>query len=328
MKNSRTTRSSWGALLILLVVTGSVFVAGGTAVAAPTPVGLGAATDYAIRAGSGVTNSGATTAITGDLGNSPGAGSQITGLTCLPPQVIGTITQVSAGGPTPCTDTNDVLMTTVENDARTAFNHTSALSGATPTVSDLATLSPLVSGLYSFGHDPTSNINGTLTLDAQGDPNAAWIFQASSDLVTATGSTVQFVNAPIGSNLACNVFWTVGSSATINSGSHFVGTILASASITVGSGATITGRLLAANAAGANGNVTLIDDTIIRPTGCTPLTPGTGGTPTPPITPGDSPTSPGTPGSPGSPATPGSPAIPGTPPVPATPLLFPPDLAG
>ena len=151
------------------------------------------------------------------------------------------------------------------------FNHTSGLSGATPTVSDLATLSPLVSGLYSFGHDPTSNINGTLTLDAQGDPGAVWIFQASSDLITATGSTVRFVNAPSGSNLACNVFWTVGSSATINSGSHFVGTILASASITVGSGATVMGRLLAANAAGANGNVTLIDDTIVRPTGCTPL---------------------------------------------------------
>ena len=117
-------------------------------------------------------------------------------------------------------ETNGRLMTTVENDPRTEFNHTSGFSGATPTVSDLATLSPLVSGLYSLGHDPTSNINGTLTLDAQGDPGARWIFQASSDLVTASGSTVQFVNAPIGSNLACNVFWTVGSSATKNSGSN------------------------------------------------------------------------------------------------------------
>jgi Ice-binding-like len=322
MKSPRRTRSSWGALLVFLIATGSLFVAGGTAVAAPTRVGLGAATDYAIRAGSGVTNSGAT---------------------CVPPQVIGTMTQVSAGGPTPCTQTNAGAMTTVENDARTAFNHTSGLSGATPTDTDLATLSPLVSGLYSFGHDPTSNINGTLTLDAQGDPDAVWIFQASSDLVTASGSTVQFVNAPIGSNLACNVFWTVGSSATINSGSTFVGTILASASITVGSGATVKGRLLAANAAGANGNVTLIDDTIIRPTGCTTLETGTGGTPTPPegtpTTPGSptrpgsptspgSPTGPGSPTSPGSPGTPSGPGTPGAPPVPATPVGLPPKLTG
>lgn len=273
-------------LFVAIVLAASVLAAA-TANATPTPVGLGAATDYAVRAGSGVTDNGVATAITGNVGNSPGAGSQITGLTCA--QVTGTIYQVSAGGPTPCTVTDTGLMTTVENDARSAFNHTSALSGATPVVSDLATLSPLVAGLYSFGHDPTSNINGTLTLDAQGDPNAVWIFQASSDLVTATGSTVQFVNAPAGSQLACNVFWTVASSATINSGSTFVGTILASASITVGSKATVTGRLLAGNAAGAGGNVTLIDDTIIRPAGCATAPSGTGGTPATPATPIPSP---------------------------------------
>src|ERR1700730_7250006 len=114
VKNSRSTRSSLGALLVLLVVTASLFVAGGTAVAAPTPVGLGTATDNAIRAGSGVTNTGALTTITGDLGNSPGAGTQITGLTCVPPQVIGVITQASDGGPTPCSVTNATLATTVE----------------------------------------------------------------------------------------------------------------------------------------------------------------------------------------------------------------------
>ena len=66
-------------MLVLLIVTGCLLVAGGAAVAAPTPVDLGAATNYTIRAGSGVTNAGATTTITGDLGNSPGAGGQITG---------------------------------------------------------------------------------------------------------------------------------------------------------------------------------------------------------------------------------------------------------
>ena len=121
-----------------------------------------------------------------------------------------------------------------------------------------------------------------MTLDAQGDPDAVWIFQASSDLVTASGSTVQFVNAPIGSNLAVQRLLDGRQLGDDQLGLDLRGTILASASITVGSGATVRGRLLAANAAGANGNVTLIDDTIIRPTGCTTLETGTGGTPTPP----------------------------------------------
>jgi hypothetical protein len=287
MNSIRTTRS---ALLVVIVVASSVFVGGGTATSAsPTPVGLGTATDFAIRAGDQVTNV-PTSVITGAVGLSPGTA--YPGLTCAEVNAgAGPIYSVDGSGP-PCpAGANPGLLTTVENDARTAFNHTSALAGATPTVTDLALLSPLVAGLYSFGHDPTSNINGTLTLDAQGNPNAVWIFQASSDLVTATGSTVQFVNAPAGINLACNVFWTVQSSATIGSGSTFVGTILASASITVGANATVEGRLLAANAAGAGGQVTLISDTITRPTGCAALPPGTGGE----LPPGELPPAPPTP---------------------------------
>jgi Ice-binding-like len=132
-------------------------------------------------------------------------------------------------------------------------------------------------------------------LDARNDAGAVWIFQASSSLITSAGSTVTFTNVPVGttaSQLACNVFWTVGSSATLNSATTFVGTILASASITLvgATGTTVTGRLLAGN--GATGDVTLDHDTIIRPTGCAALTPGTGGTPT---TASPTPTSSGTP---------------------------------
>ena len=183
-----------------------------------------------------------------------------------------------------------------ERSARAAFNHTSALSGPTPLAVDLAGQN-LVAGLYSFGGAPT-NLTGTLTLNAQADPNAVWIFQASSSLITSPGSTVAFTNLPPGvtaAQLACNVYWTVGSSATIDTTTTFIGTILASASITVNAGATVTGRLLAGNQASGAGAVTLIQDTIVRPTGCATLPAGTGGTPAAPPT---------TPASPASPATP------------------------
>lgn len=214
----------------------------------------------------------------GDVGLSPASGTFYTGLTCA--EVTGTIYSVDASGPATCVVNNPGLLTTARSDALTAFNHTSALSGATPLAVDLAGQS-LVSGLYSFGAGAT-NLSGTLTLNAQSDPNAVWIFQASSSLITSAGSTVTFSNLPPGTTaaqLACNVYWTVGSSATLNSATTFVGTILASADITLvgATGTTVTGRLLAGN--GATGKVTLDHDTIIRPTGCAALPAGTGGTP-------------------------------------------------
>ena len=270
-----------GLLLGVPLLAASLVMTGGTASAAvPTPVGLGTATTFAIVAGQGISNTGAGTAITGDIGNSPGSGSQIVGLTCTPAQVTGTIYSVDGAGPTTtCAQNNPGFLTTVTNDARTAFNHTSALPGATALSNPDLAGQTLVSGIYSFGA-PASNLSGTVTLDAQGNPNAVWIMQASSSLITSPGSVVQFANLPAGvsaAQLACNVFWTAGSSATIDTTSNFIGTILASASITVNTGATVTGRLLAANAAGAGGSVTLDTDSIVRPPGCAVLPAGTGG---------------------------------------------------
>ncbi|MDQ1429840.1 MAG: hypothetical protein QOF40_442, partial [Actinomycetota bacterium] len=283
MKRLLSAGSARRVLLPLVALVAAVFVAGGTATASPTPVGLGAATNFAIRAGSGISDV-PTSTITGDVGLSPAAGSAYTGLTCA--EVTGTIYQVSAGGPAPCVTTDAGLMTTVENDARTAFNHTSALPGATPVGPDLAGAN-LVAGIYSFGAAAT-NLSGTLTLNAQADPSAVWIFQASSTLITSSSSRVAFTNLPPGvtaAQLACNVYWTVGSSATIASGTSFVGTILASASIQAVTGATVTGRLLAGNAAGAGGAVTLDTNTILRPTGCATVPAGTGGGPATPAVP-------------------------------------------
>ncbi|MEU4836540.1 ice-binding family protein, partial [Streptosporangium sp. NPDC023615] len=99
----------------------------------------------------------------------------------------------------------------------------------------------------------TFGITGGLTLDAQGDPNAIFIFKTASTLITAAASTVTLT----GGAQACNVFWQVGSSATLGAASQLSGTILALASITVGAGATVDGGLLA-----RNGAVTLDGDTV------------------------------------------------------------------
>jgi hypothetical protein len=268
------------ALLILTpFVVATVLMTGGTAGATPTPVGLGTATPFAILAGSAITDVPVSN-ITGNVGLSPASGTLYSGLTCA--EVTGTIYSVDASGPAPCVVDNPGLLTTARHDSLLAFTHTSAMPGATPLSPDLAGKT-LVAGIYNFGAAAT-NLSGTLTLDAQNDPNAVWILQESSSLITSTGSTVTFANLPAGmttDQLACNVYWTVGSSATLNSATAFVGTILASASINLvgATGTTVTGRLLAGN--GATGDVTLDHDTIIRPSACATLPPGTGGeTPT------------------------------------------------
>jgi hypothetical protein len=272
MSNRSIIRRSRAVLFLLPLLAALIFVSGGTANAAPPTVGLGSATSFAILAGSGISDTPAST-ITGDVGLSPAAGSLYTGLTCA--EVSGTIYAVNVAGPAPCVVTDPALLTTARGDARTAFNATSALPGATPIAVDLAGQT-LVAGLYSFGAAAT-NLSGTLTLNANNDANSVWIFQASSSLITSPGSTVTFTNLPTGvtsAQLACNVFWTVGSSATLDTATTFIGTILASASISsTGGGSNITGRLFAANAAGNAGAVTLIQDTIIRPT-CGVLPPG------------------------------------------------------
>jgi hypothetical protein len=122
-----------------------------------------------------------------------------------------------------------------------------------PPIHELGGLT-LTSGVYN---DPSSFlINGMLTLDGGGDGNAVWIFQMGSTLITGSGSSVNMINGA----QAANVFWQVGSSATLGTGSHFEGTILAQESITLNTGATITGRALA-----ITGAVTMDNNTIIVP---------------------------------------------------------------
>jgi type VI secretion system secreted protein VgrG len=258
--------------------------------AAQAPVGLGTAGSFAVLAGSGITNTGPTT-ITGDVGTFP------------TPSMTG-FGSVTLHG----TDhAGDAVTQQAKTDLTTAYNTAVAATPTTAVPTELggSTLTP---GVYG---GPTLGITGTLTLNTLGDPNAVFVFKAGSTLITAASSSVIVLNGAT----ACNVFWQVGSSATLGTGSRLVGTVLASTSISAGTGATVQGRLLA-----SNGAVTLDTNTITRPTCAPPATTTTtttapGATTTTP-TPGTTPTTLASTG-PGSPTAPGAPpsapaAIPGT----------------
>jgi hypothetical protein len=219
------------ALLAMVVV-----LHGSTADAAgPAPVGLGTADDFAVLGGSAVTNTGPTT-VNGDLGVSPG-----TAVSGFPPGTVnGTIHAA------------DAVAAQAQSDLTTAYNDAAGRTGAGTVSGDLGgqTLTP---GVYNSAS--SLGLTGTLTLDAQGDGNAVFIFQAGSTLTTASASRVSL----IGGAEPCNVFWQVGSSATLGTNSVFTGTVLALTSITMTTGATIDGRTLA-----RNGATTLDTNTITR----------------------------------------------------------------
>jgi hypothetical protein len=110
----------------------------------------------------------------------------------------------------------------------------------------------LIPGVYCF--TSSAGLTGQLTLDAQNDPYAVWIFKIGSTLTTASGSSVTYINSP---HLICNVFWWVGSSATIGTTTSFLGNIVASESISMNTNANLQGRAVALNA-----SVTLLDNDI------------------------------------------------------------------
>lgn len=203
------------------------------AAAAQAPVNLGTAASFAVLAGQGVTNTGPTV-VNGDLGTCPNAA--ITGA----PMVNGAI------------HANDAVACQAQSDLVVAYNDAAGRAPTTtfPGATDLGG-KILVGGVYKS--TSSMGLTGTLTLDAQGDANAVFIFQAASTLITATNSTVALINGA----KACNVFWQVGSSATIEVGSNFSGTVLALTSIAAKTNAIIQGRLLA-----RNGSVTLDSNTI------------------------------------------------------------------
>jgi subtilisin family serine protease len=205
---------------------------------APAAGDLGTATDYVVLAGSTVTSTGPTT-VGGNLGLSPGT--SVTGLG--PGQMSGGVQDVA-----------DPAAVQAKADLIAGYTAAAGQTSATPVPADSLGGLTLTPGVYSGG---ALDLTGTLTLDAQGDPDAVFVFQAASTLVTASASQVRLVNGAS----ACNVFWKVGSSATLGTTTSFAGTIMALASITVTTGVSVDGRLLA-----RNGAVTLDSNTITAPT--------------------------------------------------------------
>ena len=219
-------------LVILVAVVGMP-----AASAAESPVGLGEATPFAVLAGTTVTNTGPTL-VSGSLGVSPKT--EVTG---FPPGKVINGKQHKA----------DAVALRAKNALTTAYKDAARRSPAKAVSSDLGgkTLAP---GVYETAS--AMGLTGTVTLDAEGDPNAVFIFQAGSTLITESSSTV----ALIGGAQACNVFWQVGSSATLRTDTTFVGTLMALTTATLETGTTVEGRVLA-----RNGAVNLDSNTITRP---------------------------------------------------------------
>ena len=205
---------------------------------AQAPVVLGAAGNFVVLAGSTVTNAGPTS-VTGDLGVSPG-----TAVTGFPP---GTLVGAQHAG--------DSTAAQGVADLTTAYNDAAGRTLCPVTVAGNIGGQTLTPGLYKS----TSSLeisSGDLTLDAQGDADAVFIFQIASTLTTTSGRQVVLS----GSAKSTNVFWQVGTSATLGTTSAFQGTIMADQAITLNTSATLNGRALARIAA-----VTLDSNTIVKP---------------------------------------------------------------
>ncbi|MBN1981813.1 MAG: DUF3494 domain-containing protein [Chitinivibrionales bacterium] len=226
----------------------------------PAPVNLGSAANFAILSAAAITNI-PTSAITGDVGLSPAAGSGITGLSAA--EVTGTIFTVDATGPTGSVEAAAKLLSAKE-DLTIAFNDA---AGRTP-IPTGSFLNPgagniggmtLAAGLYKFTSS-ASIIGSDVTLT--GSAADVWIFQIGSTLIIDNGLKVNLT----GGAQATNIFWQVGSSATLGTTSVLAGTIMADQSITINAGARLDGRALAKIAA-----VTLSSNTITKPSEPTAL---------------------------------------------------------
>ena len=241
--SARTSRLAAVALLTCLALTGmscskqnrmatspadrtSLGLADGSR-SAPPPVTdlpiLGTAANFAVLGGSTVTSTGFSVLSGGDLGVSPG-----TAVTGFGPGVLSGA--IHAGDPVAAQAQLDLAAGSALLAGMTC---TTALTGQ-----DLGGMA-LAPGVYCFAS--SAQLTGNLILDAQGSPDAVFVFQIGSTLTTAVNSTVRVING----GRVCNVFWQVGSSATIGTGTQFAGNLIAVASITLNHGVVLDGRALA-----------------------------------------------------------------------------------
>jgi hypothetical protein len=206
------------------------------AAAEAAPVNLATASPFVVLGGAAVTNTGPSV-LKGALGVSPGT--SLTGF-ALPATVLG------------ATHENDAVASQAQADLTNAFGVAGGQAvppGNELTGIDLGGLS-LTAGAYNYSS--SAQLTGQLTLDAQGDPNAQFVFIVGSTLTTASASSVNLINGAS----PCNVYWRIGSSATFGTGTQFEGNVLSHEDISVNDAVHVDGRLLAA------GTITLINDVL------------------------------------------------------------------
>jgi Ice-binding-like/Bacterial Ig-like domain len=217
----------------------------GTGAAGPATINLGSAGNFAVMATASISSTGPVV-INGDVGLAPGTSQGIP-----PAQVNGTI------------HVNDPIVTQAQADLLAAFNDATSRSTNAQTLPGNMGGLTFMPGLYVnstsvliSGAGPNNNV----TLDAQGDPNAVFIFKMGSTLTTGVGSQVILA----GGAKASHVFWQVDTSATIDVGSIFQGNVLAATSITINTGAAVTGSMFS-GAAGGTGSATINASTVSVP---------------------------------------------------------------
>jgi len=233
---------------------------------AQSGVPLGSTTTFAILAGQAVTSTGLSV-VNGDLGISPG-----TALTGFPPGVI-----------TGAKHLGDPVAAQALADAQVLYAYLDGLPcGTNLTGQDLGGMT-LTPGVYCF--DSSAQLTGTLILDAQGSCDSLFVFQTGSTLTTSVASSIEVINNPCLVNCrgGSNVFFQVGSSATIGTGSQFVGNIVANTSATLNFNASVAGSVF-----GLIGAVTLDSNqvsacsaNVIQPTPTPTPNPSPTATPTP-----------------------------------------------
>ncbi|HEX5713000.1 MAG TPA: ice-binding family protein [Solirubrobacterales bacterium] len=255
------------------------------AAAQAAPVGLGTADPFVVLGGTTVTNVGPSV-LNGNLGVSPGTELEGFGL----PAVVNGSTHAT-----------DEVAAKAQLDLTTAYD----VAAGQPVLpaNDLSGTDlgerKLAPGTYRY--NAAALLTGALTLDAEGDPNAEFVFQIGSQLTTESASSVVLVNGAS----PCNVYWQVGSSADLGTTTAFQGSLMALTSISLKNGATVLGRMLA-----RNGQVSLINNVLTRPLCATgPTTPPSEETPGGPGTVAPGAGSPSEPGAPGSAAAPGTPSV-------------------
>ena len=229
--------AAFGTGLAVVALVGLAAVMRGDATSGiGTAPSLGVADSFGVLGASGVSNTGPSTVV-GDLGVSPG-----TAVVGFPPGIVVGAIHVA-----------DAVAAQAQADAATAYTNLAGQAcDSDLTGQDLGGLT-LVAGVYCF--DTSAFLTGILTLDAEGDPEAVFVFQIGSTLITAPGSSVLLIN----DGQDCNVFWQVGSSATLDTTTSFIGNILALASITLNTGTLLSGRAIASTEA-----VTMDSSAVVR----------------------------------------------------------------